>query len=141
MEDATLSHTPADSYGYRLLSWEVDEYPRHERSRTWFIVAGIIGAALLVYAVVTANFLFAVIVLMLGVIILLTTFKEPQRVEVHITTMGIVVGNTFYPYKDVKDFSIVYQPPQTKLLYVGLSSLLHPLLSIPLEEMDPNQVR
>ena len=93
------------------------------------------------YAVVTANFLFAVIVLMLGVIILLTTFKEPQRVEVHITTMGIVVGNTFYPYKDVKDFSIVYQPPQTKLLYVGLSSLLHPLLSIPLEEMDPNQVR
>ena len=50
--------------GTTFVEWEVDEYPRPERSHKWYILVG--GAALLclIYAVLTANFLFAVIVLM-----------------------------------------------------------------------------
>ncbi len=142
MEDENLQNqqTP-DVYGRLLLSWEVDEYPRHERSRTWYILASMIGVALIIYAIATANFLFAVIVLMLGVIMLLSTFQAPERIEVMITSTGFAVGGTFYDYKSVKDFSLVYHPPETKILYVGLDSLLHPLLSVPLEDVDPNAVR
>ena len=133
--------TAAPYYGEPLLHWDVDEFPRAVRSRRWYIVASAVAVALIVYAVVTANFLFAVIILMASIITLVTSFSEPRRVEVILTTLGLVIGDRFYEYKTVRDFSIVYEPPSVKILYLDFSSPLIPLLSIPLEDMDPNDVR
>ncbi|MFC1787929.1 hypothetical protein ACFLZY_01790 [Patescibacteria group bacterium] len=127
--------------GSALVGWEVDEYPQHDRSRLWFLVAGIVGVALIVYSVATANMLFAVIVLMIGVIILVSSMKTPDKVQVIVTTTGVLVGDSYYEYKDIKDFAIVYNPPETKLLYIDFESGWKPLLSIPLEDTDPNEVR
>ena len=140
-EDQQQTQAPVDIYGRPLLAWEVDEYPRHERSRSWYILASVVGVALIIYSVATANFLFAVIILMLGIITLVSTFRDPERIEIVVTTTGVIVGNTFYEYKTVKDFSLVYRPPETKILYMALDSLLHPILSVPLENTDPNAVR
>ncbi len=127
--------------GESLLEWEVDEYLQHERSRTWYILAVVLGVSLIVYAIATANFLFAVIILMTGVIMLLSTFKKPDRVPVFITTTGILVDDTYYDYEAVRDFSIVYDPPATSILYLDFFSQFQPLLAVPLEQMDPNEVR
>ncbi len=127
--------------GEVLLEWEVDEFPRHERSRTWYLVAICLGVALIVYAIATANFLFAVIILMIGVIMLLSTFKEPDRVPVLVTSTGILVDDTYYDYDAVRDFSIVYDPPATSILYLDFFSQWQPMLAIPLEETDPNEIR
>ncbi len=127
--------------GDPLARWEVDEYPRHERSRTWYIVAVIVGVGLIVYAIATANFLFAVIILMVGVIMLISTFKEPERIPVVITNTGILVDDTYYDYDAVRDFSIAFDPPHVSILYLDFHSPWHPLLSVPLEDMDPNDVR
>src|SRR3989338_2903546 len=90
--------------GEPILDWEVDEYPQHERSRTWYIAASVIAVALIVYAIITANFLFAVIILMVGVITLLSTFKDPDRIGIMVTTAGVIVDDMFYDYKSVRDF-------------------------------------
>jgi hypothetical protein len=127
--------------GEPLLEWEVDEYPRHERSRMWYIIATLCGVALIVYAIATANFLFAVILLMVGVIMLLSTFKEPDRVPMFITTTGVLIDDTYYDYDHVKNFSIIFDPPATKVLYLDFHSRWQPLLAVPLEDMDPNEVR
>lgn len=127
--------------GEVLLAWEVDEFPRHERSRTWYIISTFIGVALIVYAVATANFLFAVIILMVGVIMLVSSMKKPEKVPVMITSTGVLVDDLYYDYDAIRDFSIAYEPPDVKLLYFDFFSAFHPLLSIPLEEMDPNEVR
>ena len=127
--------------GRRLISWHVDEYRRQERSRLWYIVAAILGFVLIIYAIATSNFLFAVIILMIGIITLISSFKEPDAIEVIITTTGIVIGNDYYEYKKIKDFSIVYEPPEVKLLYLDFHSPWHPLVSVPLEDVDPNVVR
>ena len=140
-DEQQTEQAPIEVYGRPQLAWEVDEYPRHERSRTWYIFAGVAGVALIIYSIATANFLFAVIILMLGIITLVSTFRDPERIEIVVTTTGVIVGNSFYEYKSIKDFSLVYRPPETKILYMGLDSLLHPLLSVPLENTDPNAVR
>ncbi|OGL66891.1 hypothetical protein A2856_00075 [Candidatus Uhrbacteria bacterium RIFCSPHIGHO2_01_FULL_63_20] len=127
--------------GEHLLSWEVDEYPRHERSKRWYVIAAIVGVLLIVYSIWTANFMFALIVLMLGIIILLSTFKEPDRIAVILTTNGLVLGEAFYEYRNLKDFAIVYEPPTVKNLYIDFASKWRPLLTIPLEDTDPNRVR
>jgi hypothetical protein len=129
------------AYGKTILSWEALEYPKHERSLWWYIAAGILGGLLLIYALITASFPFAVVILMIGVILLLSHMREPARMPVHITTNGMIMGNHFHPYKELKDFSIVYDPPRAKILYVDFQSLWQPLISLPLEDEDPNKVR
>ncbi len=127
--------------GAPQLQWEVDEYPTHERSQRWYLVAAVLGVALIIYAVATANFLFAVIVLMIGVIMLLSTFVSPERVPVVITNTGVVVADMYYDFEAIKDFALAYDPPEVKILYLDFQSPWQPLLSIPLEDVDPNQVR
>lgn len=123
------------------LQWEVDEYPRHQRSQWWYIAAAVLGVAMIIYAVATANFLFAVIILMVGVITLLSTFVPPDRVPVVITNTGVVVSDMYYDFEAIKDFAIVYEPPQVKNLYLEFHSPWQPLVTIPLEDMDPTVVR
>ncbi len=127
--------------GEPILDWQVDEYTAHERSRTWYIVASVVGVALIVYSIATANFLFAVIILMVGVITLLSTFKSPDRITVMITTSGVIVGDLYYDYQSIRDFSIVFEPPDVSILYLDFHSSLHPLLAVPMQDMDPNFIR
>jgi hypothetical protein len=127
--------------GTPQLEWEVDEYPAHQRSRLWYIIASILGVALILYAVATANFLFAVIILMVGIITLISSFVPPDRVPVIITNTGVVVADMYYDFQTIKDFSIAYDPPDVKYLYFEFHSPWHPLLTVPLEDMDPNEVR
>ncbi|RMD52024.1 FUSC family protein [Candidatus Parcubacteria bacterium] len=141
-------HNPQDDLenntidvGTALMSWEAWEFPPHQRSRTWYISAFVIGLVFLIYAVWSANYIFAVIILMMGIILLINGLRKPERVHVHITDLGIVFGNHFYDYKDIKDFAIVYDPPEVKILYIDFNNIFEPLLSIPLEDADPNQVR
>ena len=127
--------------GSPQLEWEVDEYPMHQRSKLWYILAAVIGVALIVYAVATANFLFAVIILMVGVITLLSSFVPPDRVPVLITNTGVVVSDMYYDFQAIKDFSIAYDPPHVKNLYFEFHSPWQPLLTVPLEDIDPNEIR
>lgn len=127
--------------GSPQLEWEVDEYPMHQRSRLWYILAACIGVALIVYAIATANFLFAVIILMIGVITLLSSFVTPDRVPVVITNTGVVVSDMYYDFQAIKDFSIAYDPPHVRNLYFEFHSPWQPLLTVPLEDIDPNEVR
>lgn len=127
--------------GDELISWETWNFPKHERSKTWYLIAAVIGVALIVYAILTANFLFAIIILMMGIVVLINNLRQPERIMVYITTLGVVVGNEFHSYKEIKDFSIVYEPPEIKILYLDFVSAWHPLIVIPLEDINPNEVR
>ncbi len=140
IQTAVFEYHP-DEFGDILVNWEVDEYAQHERSRLWYILAGLVGIGLIIYAVITSNFLFAIIVLMTAVIMLISMFMKPEKIPVIVTTTGIIVGDTYYDYQSIRDFSIVYDPPDVKLLYLDFFAMAHPLLSISLEDVDPNIVR
>lgn len=139
MEDE--NKTMATEPGQARIAWEIDEYPRQSRSRNWYLFAGLLGVTLIVYSIATANFLFAVIVLMVGIITLISDFKHPDRVVVAIVATGLVVGDRFYDFRSIRDFSLAYEPPEIKILYVTFGQFWQPMLAIPLEDTDPNQVR
>lgn len=127
--------------GDAYVSWETWEFPPHERSHRWYVLVSIIGVLLIVYAIFAENYLFAIIVLMMGVILFVNNLRHPHRVNVHLTNLGVVVDQHFYRFQDLKDFSVVYDPPNVKLLYIDFKSPWRPLMSIPLEDIDPNVVR
>ncbi|MFH0857102.1 MAG: hypothetical protein V1860_04350 [bacterium] len=127
--------------GETLISWNFPEFIKYDKSARWYVFAVIVTALFLVYSVVTFNFLFAVIIIMVVMIILMREKKEPRKIHFAITNMGILVSRDFFPFKDIRNFSIVYEPPHVKILYLEFKSKLKPRFSALLEDENPNEIR
>ena len=107
-----------NEYGQQIIKWKVPEYDKHNRDKGWYIISSLVAFALLIYAFFSGNFLFAVIVIISGIVIILHDGQEPDIVNFALTDEGVIVGRKFYDYDEFKFFSIVYKPRQeVKNLY------------------------
>lgn len=127
--------------GDMLHQWTIQEYDRHIRGTWWHILMITAGILLVVYALVSGNSLFALIVILFAIILFLQSHQEPIAVPFAIAELGIVVGNKWYTYSEFSEFYIIYQPPAVKTLYLETKSALRPLLRIPLQDMNPVDIR
>jgi len=129
-------------YGRLLLSWTFPEYARHKRSFKWYLLFSIILALVIFYSFLTGNFLFVVFLILFAVIIFSSDHRSPNKVSFKIFEDGIKLGeNKFYGWSDIKNFHLVYQPPQVKRLYVDLKNVLLSDLSVPIGGKDPLEIR
>jgi hypothetical protein len=95
----------------------------------------------LIYAVVSANFLFALIIIMFSLVTYLSSVSEPKQIRFAITDSGIVLGRSFYMYKDISRYWFIYEPPEVRSLYFEFKNSLRPRVTIDLGDTNPNQVR
>lgn len=121
--------------------WEIKEYENHDRDRRWYIMMGIVAVSFLVYALVTANYLFALILALFGIILFLQDLHPARTLTFVITTTGVVIGERFYSFSELKDFWLIYNPPMVKNLYFSTGELMKHRLSIPLFDNDPRPIR
>lgn len=121
-----------------IISWEVPEYHKHVRSKTWYILSGLVMLGILAYAVLTANFLFAVVIIISGLILIINDARNPQNVLITIASEGIIVGRKFYDYDELSSFSIVYKPEiDVKKIYFDFKSRTKHHIAIPLFDVNP----
>ena len=123
------------------ISWEFAEYKKIKRSRLWYLMLGILLAILLGIAIVQKNFLFAVILILAAFIYIWQSLQEPLKIRVTIDETGIQVGKKKIPYHVLKNFWLVYQPPESKFLYLSFENSLKTNLALPLEDVNPLTVR
>ncbi len=128
-------------YGKLLLSWEFPEFEQHQKTKSWYIWALIISGVLLIWAIATANFLFALIIIMVAAIVAISTVKKPAPMDFKIFEDGIFIGEKYYDYKKLKSFWLVYNPPEVKKLYLEFKTSIRPEISIPLKDTNPLKVR
>lgn len=122
-------------------AWTFQEYQQYERGQVWHIAMITIGVVLALYGVLSGNFLFALIVILVGIILFLQSQHSPPEVLFQIADLGVVVGNRFYPYAELDQFYIIYDPPQAKNLFFETKSSFRPMLRIPLADVNPVHVR
>lgn len=127
--------------GDKVHEWSFKEYERHDRGQLWYILMISLGLLMVVYAMWAGNFLFALVIILAGIILFLQAHQEAPEVIFQITDLGVVVGNRFYPYSDLYNFYIIYNPPEVKTLFVETRSPIRPLLRIPLLDVNPLDVR
>lgn len=127
--------------GNNLLSWHFPEFEKYERTATWYIIFFITAGLLMVYAILSLSFLFAVIIVMCTIIILLWHRKEPTELDINIMEAGIEIGNKFYMYKEIRSFFIIYEPPHVKTLFILLKNRAKPRISVPLNGQNPVKIR
>ena len=124
-----------------VFEWTVKEYEQHERDRRWYILMGIIGVALVVYALVSGNYLFALVLVLFAIILFMHDMVEPMDIPIIITEIGVVIGKKFYRFTEFSSFWMIYDPPAVKNLYFGLNGLLRHRVQVPLLGNDPRPIR
>jgi len=124
-----------------LMSWEFSDRPNYRRGRIWYVFMILAGLGLLLYALFSANFLFALIIVMFALVMYVSTIFEPTRMRFALTEDGLKIGESFIPYRDVDKFWFCYEPPVVKNLYLEFRSSLRPRLRIDLDDQNPNKVR
>lgn len=135
-----LSKAEANT-GDVIFDWMVNEYEKHDRNKRWYVIMALVGIALLLYSVISGNYLFALIVVLFGIVLFLQDMQQPMEVSFVITEAGIVVGSTYYPFKEINKYWIIYNPPEVKNIYFSTNSLLKHRLQIPLLDNDPRPIR
>lgn len=124
------------------ISWEVPEYHPHNRDKRWYYIAGTASAAILAYSLFTGNFLLAVIIILIGIVVLIQDAQEPDNLVFSMNHDGIMIGKKMYDFTELKDFAIIYRPKEnTKNLYFEFKSAVKHRLTIPLDKMNPLPIR
>lgn len=127
--------------GEILLEWTFPEFPAHVRSRSWylgFLLTVIVFAG---YAVFAKNYTFLMIIVLLALILVMRFRQPPLDVTFRLREEGAEVGNRLYAWTDMKDFWILYRPPEVKKLYLEFKAVGRPGLDISLENQNPIKVR
>jgi len=127
-------------YGEIFFGWKFSEFPHYQRERKWYVWGAIIVIILLIYSFLTINFLFGLITIMAALIILLFQ-RNNNEVEFKITEDGILINKKLFAYKNLKNFYIIYNPPEVKTLYFEPKSILNPRIPIALEKQNPVAIR
>ena len=121
--------------------WEAPEFERHDRGKWWYIGLGAVATILVGYAVWSANFLFAFIILLMAIILVIAGNEKPKRVLAQIGHNGVVWRGDFIPFDDIHEFAIVYEPPHIRILYLEPKGVFTPRIRIYLGEQDPVAIR
>ncbi|MBU0637177.1 hypothetical protein KKH16_03155 [Patescibacteria group bacterium] len=128
--------------GREFASWKISEYQKHNRGKKWYIMASIISLSFIIYSFFTSNFLFAVIIIIVTLVIVINDGQNPNKLIFSLTDEGIAVGKSFYDYDEIKHFAIIYKPKQEiKNIYFEFKNVVKTRLSIPLENMNPLLIR
>lgn len=127
--------------GTPAFQWMVREYEQHERPKRWYTVMGLVGALLVLFALWSTNYLFALIVILFAIILYLQQLRAPLEIPFAITDTGVIIGKKWYSYSELKGFWVIYNPPEVKNLYFGLNSFLRHRVQVPLMDYDPVAIR
>ncbi len=121
--------------------WEAPTHTRYERGPRWYVIMSVVALLLMAYAIWTANFLFAFLILLFAIILILAGNETPKKILVQVGENGIVWDGKMHLYRDLDHFAIIYQPPISKVLYFEHRNPIIPRMRISLEEQNPVEIR
>lgn len=125
-----------------IFAWEAEEFKKSEFDPWKIGVLATVAVIIIIYAVFTANYLFALIIIMAAIIVQIFTKKEPAKVNVSITNQGVRVNDNYFSYeKDLRSFWILYNPPEVKTLNFDRKQALLPGLTLQIEDQNPIKIR
>lgn len=132
--------TEQENSAQNFFRWQIPAYPHYERGTLWYVLTGLIGGAVLVVAFLTYNFLLAVLIVMVGVVMVIQGGVKPPTIEVEIGPLGIRRGTHFYTYASIDRFWIVYDPPVKSMHFIVPRSVFS-VNHIPIDDQNPVELR
>ncbi len=122
--------------------WHIEEYQHREKGADWFWALGIIALLGAVIAIIYGDILFAVVIVLGGLMLGYYAMRQPDIIEIAISDEGIMVRGFFYEFGKLKSFNVDEHELGSYLL-IETKRNLEPVTSIPLprEGMDFEALR
>ena len=122
------------------ISWAAPEFVRYEKSQGWFIALAIIGLALIAVALLTQNYLFALIIIMATFLIYIQAKKHPRKINFAISDKGVDVDGKRYFHNELKSFWI-FEDSAPPILSILTKKIIQPHLEIILGSQEPEKIK
>lgn len=124
-----------------ILEWEALEYDHLPKDRRWFLISGVIAAAIVLYGLFTANYFLSLLTIIAGFLVFLYAVRPPKMIYAAITSRGVQIGRRIFLYEDLNSFWIFYEAGGIKELSIESRKAVVPFLRVPLGDTDPVTVR
>jgi hypothetical protein len=124
-----------------LVMWEAPEFEQYQRTQAWYVIAGLIAFGLIGFAIYSRSLMTLITFALIIILGVSAVFRRPKKLIHRITSLDISVGQIIYPYKNVKKFWIIYQPPEVKTLNLETTAYLNSLVTLQLGDQDPVEVK
>lgn len=130
---------------FEKLNWSALEYEEKERSVDWFWALGVIVVAGSIASILFANYFFAMLLIIGGILLGFFAIKKPEMVPYELNAKGFKIKERIYPYDTLKSFWVQVKVPNTEIikptLFLKSSRILLPILSIPIEESSAQKIK
>lgn len=124
-----------------VIEWKTPEFEKYEKSNNWFLAVIAIAAALILIFVFTGNFVAAITFVILAIVLFYFSQKNPPESYFALTKDGVIINKNLYPYKYLESFWIIYNPGETKTLYIKSKKMFVPLLALSIGDQNPTRIR
>ncbi len=123
------------------INWQAPEFTYFEKSKSWFLISGLITAALFAWAIFSKNMLFALLIALGYFSLTAFAFKKPKLINLTISSHGIKINDALYSFDNLKSFWIFYNPPGVKEISLRSKKTIMPYIKIPLGNKNPAEIR
>ena len=123
------------------IRWEAYEHEHIERGNDWFWALGIAAVCIAAISALFGNVLFAILILAAAGTMALLAQTSPTLTKFELSDRGIRVGDTMHRYEEVVSFWVEDHDVDPPILLVDTVKWLSPNLVIPIENVDPREVR
>jgi len=136
MESPKVGASP-DISKKTILKWEAPSFQKGEQSTKWYLVAGAVILALILYSVWQEDwFAIVIIVVISAVLFWHLRANHPTNINYQVTPMGILADEKLYPFNEIHSFWIVYND-KVKTLQIVFKKKYLPTLVIGIDSVEP----
>jgi hypothetical protein len=132
-----------DDTQVKSISWTAHEHVHREKTKDWYWSLGILVVTASVLSIIFGNYIFAILILIIGVSLSVVGHREPALVDFELNKMGLKIGKKLYPYATLESFWVENNEEygiHSELLIKSRKTIM-PLIVISLDGVDPSDVR
>jgi len=102
------------------IHWVANEYIHGERSKTWFIVFGVVVASLITIDLLFwKSYTFSILVVVMAAALIIYTRRTPQSVNYTLSgDQGLYIGEKLYHFNEFKSFGLIRDAEHHSIMMV-----------------------
>jgi hypothetical protein len=132
-----------DETRVKVIAWTTHEHEHREKSKDWYWSLGILVITSSILSIIFGNYVFGLLILIIGVSLGVVAAKEPDLVDFELNQMGVKIGKKLFPYATLEAFWVENNEQhnlESQLLIKSRKTMM-PLIVIPLADLDPSEIR
>lgn len=124
-----------------FITWRAQEYPHHEKSLLWFVIASLIVTSLVIYGLMTDGWTFSMAIIVASGAYYVSHRTPPQVVTMSVTSRGVRIGRHLLEYPTIKNFWIAFNPPLVRRLYLRMQPKFSADIVVDVHDVDVTELR